>query len=435
MKHVISILFLFILFSCRKENPAATAGHDTLLSQLKTYVLGHSTLNRYNSIRWADAVPIKKEGRMVGFSILCTRDSAYSRRLIALQQDAGWECRFQYIEGGQTRPGLFNGSITYESLDGTAQQVMTVKDNQTQRLRDFNRGKLVKDSRPEGQDETNLSIHFYAFPPGVVFINGGVYYWVNQTGGWGSNPTPVQPVVSYLNADLEHDDHNGGVSGEIIDAEYHDLLSAPGVSIEKLFNCFDNIPAFPGTTYEISLNSDVPINSIPGAVINFLGSPGHAFITITKRNGNIAVSQSFGFYPNEIGFGNVPSKIVDDGEHEINAQIKIPMTQFEFNSIRANAVYYASLPYNLENNNCTDFALNLFNLARDSNNQILLQKYLVTGINPILNTPFTILVNNAPQTLFLNLKQKKDSNSPDAPNIIINQTHSMHSDESQGECL
>ena len=220
--------------------------------------------------------------------------------------------------------------------------------------------------------------------------------------------------------------------------EIDESASSPGVDIKKLFKCFDNIPDFPAATYSITLCADVPVNNYPSETVALNANPGHTFVIITKTNGTQSVTQAFGFYPtngkNSITtLGPVPSKIVDDKLHEINASITIPdLDPFYFNSIRANAENVYSLnQYHILNYNCSNFAIDLFNLAKPGN-PIVVSPYLAKVF--IGGTPLISIVDKAPQELFSTLKNMKNSISPDANNIIISQDHSYRAPVTNGEC-
>ena len=438
-KNIIIFLLSIVLFSCRKENIHLSANDQSLLGQLKMVVL-QANPTQYAAIQWADARPVYRQGVLTGYTVSAGTGAYGTRKLIAWRNKEKWQCLFLGIQRLSVKGEPFAGEILSESVDGKDKQWLSIDNNTTQQMQVMKDGHLLGGTLPAEQSNTMQEMAIQTaptFPPGIIRINNSYYYWVNISGSWGGDPgSGQQSVVTYLNTDAPGDAAGGGEEhGEIVQVEYYDVASLPGINIEKLFNCFDAVPDFPGTTYEISLNTDLPMNSYPGSPADFLYSPGHTFITINKTNSYFSVTKNFGFYPvsgfTSIIQENVPSKIVNDSQHEINAKITISMSQNEFNSIRANAIVYANQLYNIKTNNCSDFAINLFNLARINNNKIILPPYNAKSNYPI---PYNFWVNSAPQTLFSYLKQKKESNSPDAPNIIIDQTGLTRSVESVGEC-
>ena len=260
---------------------------------------------------------------------------------------------------------------------------------------------------------------------------------IGQPNWYSTNPNNYT-YLEYLEpaGDGGNPDGSGG-NEEIIEFEIDDPDSKPGVNITQLFNCFDQVPGGPSTTYSITLNADIPVNSnetFPVLITN----PGHVFLTITKTNGSQSVTQSFGFYPQvgreSLTLNSVPSKIVNDGNHEINASIRMPdINEASFNLIKYNAIYEASQLYNLSTNNCANFAIKLFNYAR-SNSPISVPIFHVTipslsGI-PILN----LSIIQSPQALYSTLNTMKNTGNPEAANIHVNRNRSTKSPPSQGEC-
>ncbi len=173
--------------------------------------------------------------------------------------------------------------------------------------------------------------------------------------GW----EPVDGGGQYINS------QNPGVGFQF------SFFSGPAIDLNKYFKCFDNIPDA-GATYSVKLCADIPDNSYVDNL--FVGTtPGHVFLTITKTNGTQSVTQSFGFYPKiawlSISMAAVASKIVDDRGHEYNASITMDnISQLDFLSIKNLSLSLAnSMSYDLDNYNCTNYALDIFNFIRPTN--------------------------------------------------------------------
>lgn len=253
-------------------------------------------------------------------------------------------------------------------------------------------------------------------------------------------PNNDYTYLEYLEPAGDGDNPGGGGGVEdILEFEIDDPDSKPGVNITQLFNCFDQVPSGPNANFTIRLSSDIPSNRNENtAVVLSNGTVGHSFLSITKYNGSQSVTQNFGFYPQtglaSLGLGNVPSKIVNDGNHEINASLIMNINEASFNLIKLNAIFEASQPYNLVNNNCAHFAIKLFNYAR-SNNPIIIDNFPVT-INPILpGLPIvTVDMSKSPQMLYKELALMKSNGGPEAANILTNRDHSTIAGLSSGEC-
>jgi hypothetical protein len=438
----ISTALVFV--SCTKERLSEMPISPDLIS-IRSYLQSQLSAGSFARVKWDKAVPLNSGSEQRGYVIPMRAGGDTLRRIIALWENDNLKCTVQDIIG-RTVNDQFTGVISTTQLSSHRQLSVVVDKNRiTRQLPVSSSHTGIWGVAGQATEATDLSVSFGTYtPPAAVRIGNRLYYWVNMTGGWGPTPTtPQQPVVSYLNADHPGDDANGGGSGgsaEMVEVEYHDWEAKPGVDIEKLFNCFDAVPEFPGTSYEISLCSDVPMNKYPYEVANILLSPGHVFISITKScsGTGVSVTQNFGFYPvrgkNSLGLDDGPSKVVNDANHEYNAKITIPMSVNSFNSIRANASIWAAKPYNIKNYNCGDFAIDLFNLARFPNEQITVPPFPIEGVIPFINTSFGFWVNKSPQMLFKELKFRKDNNTADAPHIIIDQTGNKKVGASNGEC-
>ena len=257
------------------------------------------------------------------------------------------------------------------------------------------------------------------------------------TGG-GSGPAPQTGMYDPV------DPTGGSQTGTVLstairlEPDYSDNI--PTVNLTQMFNCFSQVPDA-GATYTVQLCSDVPVNNIPGAAVNIVGfSAGHTFLVATKSNAGVSVTQAFGFYPAEAPpltapFTAVPAVIKDNGNQEVNASLSVSVSAAQFAAFKASALQRATLPYALASNNCSDYAVNVFNAAMTT--PIVLQPYeievpVVNG-NPATGgvTTVTVPVTNSPQMLFYKLSAMKQAGTA---GIVIDQTSSTHSPASHGEC-
>lgn len=159
------------------------------------------------------------------------------------------------------------------------------------------------------------------------------------------------------------------------DVEYH-ITASGSINLSQYFKCFSNanIPDA-GASYSVTISAALPNVNNPYQLIGKGLHPGHAFITMTKSNGGQTVSQTFGFYPINgrvsILMGEVASKVVDDGasgfEHKTHASLVLNgLTGSQFSMLQATSLRLASRNYDLNNFNCTDFALAIFNSVSSS---------------------------------------------------------------------
>ncbi|MBC7652627.1 MAG: hypothetical protein H7101_12855 [Deinococcales bacterium] len=147
--------------------------------------------------------------------------------------------------------------------------------------------------------------------------------------------------------------------------------SDPATDLAKLFKCFDNVPDA-GATFTVKLCADLPDNNQPLAIANSSFEPGHSFITMTKTNGNVTVSQSFGFYPTNGPFSLTmlprTGKVVDNGDHEYNASTSMNISAADFKTTQNTAILFGTnMSYDLNDFNCTTYALTVYNSVRLGN--------------------------------------------------------------------
>lgn len=153
------------------------------------------------------------------------------------------------------------------------------------------------------------------------------------------------------------------------------------IDLESYFRCFDLIPN-DGAVYSATLSADLPSNGNHLWLINNNLRPGHAFITMKKTNGNQSATISFGFYPKTqyVSIVNLPvvSEFRNDQYHEANAQLLMPnISALDFNTIRykARLIQNSNQFYDLDDNNCTDIALEIFNVIRPNNPVVIADSY------------------------------------------------------------
>lgn len=198
-----------------------------------------------------------------------------------------------------------------------------------------------------------------------------------------------------------------------IDIETQDEYDA--IDIEKFINCFTAIPDA-GASCSIEIFADIPVDKDPNKIFDFGSrSPGHTFINIRKSNGAQSASQNIGFYPSN-GFKtiltNAPidGKFVDNGNHEYNCALKMNITPAQLNAILVKMQQLKNTKYDIDNFNCTDWALDVFNKARTS--PLVIPLYDIPGNVPSIGT-------RMPNGLYNKLREMKNSGHSEAGNITI----------------
>ena len=147
---------------------------------------------------------------------------------------------------------------------------------------------------------------------------------------------------------------------------------ADGILLNKMLDCFNRVANASGTTYKMTISSDLPENDHPDHLVTLGAAPRHSFITLEKSDGTTTVTKSFGFYPvqgwSSIFMQPVPSQIEDNFDHEANGTVQTSVTGVQFDASIAQAMNLASNKYyDLNNYNSTNFALDIWNSAHPSN--------------------------------------------------------------------
>lgn len=181
-----------------------------------------------------------------------------------------------------------------------------------------------------------------------------LYYYFNQAPSYLYTYSTLDPYAS------------GGGGGYTVEVPPFSFQSDAAVDIERLINCFNQVNST-NATYEIKICADLPDNNAPGYLYNLEFEPGHAFVTLTKRNGAHVVSQSIGFYPvngkKSIMNEPVTSKIVNDMNHQYNASMTKEINVAGFDAAITMARSLSTNAYDLNDFNCTNFAVQVWNVG------------------------------------------------------------------------
>lgn len=191
------------------------------------------------------------------------------------------------------------------------------------------------------------------------------------------------------------------------------------IDVVKYLNCFATIPDA-GSVCSIKIFSDIPVNGDPTKFFDFQSaSPGHAFIQLVKSNNGQLVVQEIGFYPKTkwkvtLTTSPVESKFVDNGSHEFNAAYEVNISPGMLTVAIDKIKSIASMDYDIDDNNCADFAVNVFNSAVSQSQQLNVPLYLIPG-------GLAPNGSRTPQGIFDLLQNIKSGGGPEAGKIEIAQ--------------
>lgn len=189
------------------------------------------------------------------------------------------------------------------------------------------------------------------------------------------------------------------------------------IDVVKFMNCFGLIPDA-GATCSIEIYTDLPVNGDASKFFDWThGTPGHVFIQLRKENGTQAIVQNIGFYP-KVGWklpltpAAMQGKIVNNEGHEFNASYKVDISPAQLNLAISKIYAQQNMDYDIINNNCTDWALNIFNGCVKPEEQISIPMYDLPG-----NTSPT--GSRTPQGLYQRLEQIKLAAGANAAAITL----------------
>lgn len=212
---------------------------------------------------------------------------------------------------------------------------------------------------------------------------------------------------------------NTGISSSpTMQIDYDTYVGHPALDVSKYLNCFGSVPDA-GATCSITLYTDIPVNGDPSKFFNWKqGSPGHTFLSFNKSNAGQSVQQIFGWYPSQsweavTTTAPIPGKFVDDGEHEYNASFKVNLSPQQLQDAITEVSYLARfIQYDIDEYNCTDFALQVFNTVRSPTQQLEIPMYDIPGGQAPYGTA-------TPNGVYQKLEEMKAAGGADGNNITI----------------
>jgi hypothetical protein len=170
-------------------------------------------------------------------------------------------------------------------------------------------------------------------------------------------------------------------------------INNPSIDLKSFLNCFGTTQSN-DFTYSLTIYVEEPI---PGsdASTSLTGNVGHTCIGLTKtdkNNPSSSITQIIGFYPvdgkKSLSLSPVDSKMHNNGDshpdrrtgYTISSTYDVGPAAFQ-SAIQA-ADEFSTKPYDLNDNNCTDYVFNIMNRAGVSVPQTKGDILVSTGHNP-----------------------------------------------------
>lgn len=412
---------LLLLAACRKSNLPAVDGTEAVNQILKTQL----SVADYASV---DITTLQSARLSNGHQFYRLQMGSENIALEADLQSGLIKGAIYRVEGAVTkvnnRPrfdGLFtrsdlqrNNTVHYSIDNGVVRELHTFTDRSVNGI-----GKKVNS---ECADCTLPEVVVSSSPKS----SGGFDWssWLNLLWMFG-----MGSQNEYLAVDWGSGGGGGGgaAPAPVITIDMEESAAKEKIDQKKYTDCFGSVPDGATTLYTVTISSDLPTDGHPEIFYNWSdGSPGHAFIELSKSTPYGGVTQNFGFYPTSsyklLPLDNntsLASKIVDDGGHEYQARLTISVTAAQFQAA-VGAVNNARDQYNVGLYNCTDFALGVFNAAGGN---LSIPRHAIPGFEVDGGS-------NTPQGLYEKIKSLKDNGTAGATAT----TNKEYGSSSKGPC-
>jgi|GEM_PF-1415791 len=151
------------------------------------------------------------------------------------------------------------------------------------------------------------------------------------------------------------------------------------INLQSRIECFNSVPSNSSTQYKITIHVHSAVQGSPAVEYSFSDDdPGHAYITLEKSNGSNIQRLSFGFYPkvdtwvsiNKLpiasGIGEEYSNLLRRSDIRLTRTI----TATKFNNAISQALTSSGKLYDLNDYNCTDYALEVFNSTQTGSQEL-----------------------------------------------------------------
>lgn len=438
-KVYILIITSLIFLGCKKEMQHFSK--DSFLQNLKTSLKDSLSIADYASLDFSKALLNRVDSVQLYFVRIPFQGSKLISDFVIVKTNGKGkvqEGKIIHLEGSRVEVGEGKVKVKRREFDG---QVSISSLNRTRVLNSEIRDGYIMALHPKlNSREQSATVYPAPDLPEVVIVayvnrdtgldfstwvllNSFIYcssFAEDPSGGGGGDSG------GYYGSTGEGYSYGGGGSGSggstggsgvnednTIAMDLETFVDHPAIDVSKYLKCFDNIPD-DGATCSIEIFTDIPVDSDPTKLFNWnTQAPGHVFLELKKSNGTQSVQQSIGFYPqanwkNILSADPVTSKMVNDGGHEFNASLKMTVTPFSLRSAITRIKELSTMKYDMDEFNCTDFALEVFNYVRTP---LEIPQYVIPG---------GVYATNTPQGLYNKLTDMWLTNDPEKKNITIN---------------
>ena len=437
------LVAVLLFCSCQKHilpKPEAGPLPKDFLARLQSYLCLHLAQDELQKLDFSTCTY-----SVIGRS--CYLQIAFSGRkpteeFLLVETDATGDCTrgaVVKLHRSPGMPGKFDGTIFLRNIDRKDFVTSNIAGGYIEKLHPHLQSQVAINSstRPDViPDPSQLlpEVVVIGYLPGNNTATTWINYMLAQAildmagGSPGSSPggaaggiySPVGPAPAAL----------GGSGNNSLLINYETCFAAPAIDVTAFMQCFANIPD-PGAQCSITIYTDLPVNNEPKAIFNwYTGATGHAFLQLSKANGNQAATQVLGFAAQKplqalIGNGPVTCKMVDNGGHKYNGsltmqlsgvQLKAIIKQIEF--ISANIFYYS-----IDRYNCADFVLQVINSIRGTD-PLVVPKFQIPGQS--------FSASNTPEGLYDLLLAMQEAGDPAANEILTEAV--LHAPLSKGPC-
>jgi hypothetical protein len=431
MKHLFfSTALLVTLFSCKKEIITNTSNH--LLSNIQQQLKDSISATDFTQLNFNESLITKYGEKGNVFLRIPFKDTNTGNYFILLKIEADEHFSSGKIIDISSTGGAgtqYNGHINIYSLQRNLQTASAIENGYIKSFHPVENSSLLNvvpvktKTLPEIVIVRTMSPLVENFSSSNWYSLESFFYGTGGGGGGGLGGSSGGAYYSNSYPSVGGSRSSGGRSGSIpvaddpIYIDFEPVESLTAIDLKKYLQCFSNIPDA-GATCTIKILTDIPVDTDPNSSFDWEnGSPGHTFLQLTKQNGTQTVQQNIGFYPvtgwkSGLTPAPVKGKFVDNSYHEYNASFIMPLTPENFNSMLVHIQYLANfIKYDIDEYNCTDFALEVFNYKRGGN-QLTIPMYDIPGGNAPFGTA-------TPQGLYQKLKSLKKDQGAEGANIAI----------------
>jgi hypothetical protein len=442
-------LSLVLLVSCQKE--IRTLHHSRYIENVKSALKDSLSQADYITLDFSKAILSKVDSASLYMFRVPLKGKNIKNDFVILKTDANGiveRGKIIHLEGNEVEYGdqkikerKWNGTVSISSLNRNSVLNSSIDNGYIVALHAQGNSRTASEpiypdpyiELPEVivvayiQPSGGISYSDWVWLESLFYDAGGMStggYYGSADGGGGGGTGGSYGGDTYYGSDGS----SGGIYASVDDydlpldppilVDYEGQYADPAIDLDKYVKCFTNIPDA-GATCSIEILTDIPVDNDPSKFFDWSnGSPGHTFLQIKKSNGSQFAMQNIGFYPvsgwkTTLTTAPIDGKFVDNSGHEYNASLKMNITPDQLNSALIHMQYLARfIKYDIDEYNCTDWAMDIFNHVRDPLKALTIQKYDLPGAAAPYGT-------STPNGLYLKLQEMKNSGGPDASNVDI----------------